>query len=387
MASDILCVLQTRIDNLEHNILGDDATPIQHIDEQVASNIKWKFRLSLVTELGEWASANLLWTNPWERDVHIRPKIHAVKAHQYVYEYLMIGKMLFPFDKRDPLFTVQPFHSQCLQEQLIPGKYQEFCDRYGAACEEMEHFRGDQIAVTWQEVTSNIPAKALDFLAHLQDHLCKSNGLPVMQLGDTSNSYVHQNMIGLVLRYMCIGGFTDCVHANIAVTIQPKWPQVFDGFVECFASPFNHVLPAYHSMFEEDKLFGSRGNFFEMLSSNGGKLPPGNYQMDPPPIIEFLETVAASVQVSLTNRPTIIMMISEWKRTRHESVLNSILRTVDYQAYSIKNRLTMKYIQTITQFHFKAPMLVYGFSTNDQLRQLMMGCNLTAVNSSQFTCR
>jgi hypothetical protein len=56
-----------------------------------------------------------------------------------------------------------------------------------------------------------------------------------------------------------------------------------DFQVECFASPMNHYLPDYYSMFESDAKFGSIGNFFtNFLSSKMERFvinPPFSYVM------------------------------------------------------------------------------------------------------------
>lgn len=53
--------------------------------------------------------------------------------------------------------------------------------------------------------------------------------------------------------------------------------------VECFASPMNHYLPDYYSMFDSDSKFGSIGNFFtNFLSSKKERFvinPPFSYVM------------------------------------------------------------------------------------------------------------
>jgi len=87
-------------------------------------------------------------------------------------------------------------------------------------------------------------------------------------------------MIGLVLRYKCMGAFSDNLHASFP----SYWMDVLGkNFVECFASPFNHKFEKYYSIYEQDRVFGSLGNFFSMVEQNNGILPLcAKYEINPP---------------------------------------------------------------------------------------------------------
>jgi hypothetical protein len=99
---------------------------------------------------------------------------------------------------------------------------------------------------------------------------------------------VREHMIGLILRYRCIGGFESNQHASI----QRGWIDTFPNMLECFASPLNHVFNDYFSVFEEDTVFGSKGNLLRsikdgVLPTRAGREEPHDVEMNPP----FEETI------------------------------------------------------------------------------------------------
>jgi hypothetical protein len=65
-----------------------------------------------------------------------------------------------------------------------------------------------------------------------------------------SGDWVEQQLIGLVLRYACMGAFGDNLHGSVSSDL----PRLLWGdYVECFASPFNHKFPKYYSIYEQDR--------------------------------------------------------------------------------------------------------------------------------------
>jgi phosphorylated CTD-interacting factor 1 len=60
-----------------------------------------------------------------------------------------------------------------------------------------------------------------------------------------------------------------------------------------FASPLNHCLDNYYSVFEIDKLFGSKGNSLKKTHLSGG------FEVNPPFIEETMEKTASMLINSL----------------------------------------------------------------------------------------
>ncbi len=88
-------------------------------------------------------------------------------------------------------------------------------------------------------------------------------------------------MVGLVMRYKCIGGFSDNMHGSV-----PRaWNDALGvgKYVECLASLFNHKFERYYSMYEQYQIFGSLKNLFSMIRQNGVMLPDnGKYKLNLP---------------------------------------------------------------------------------------------------------
>lgn len=72
------------------------------------SNKRWLHRLNLVVTLSEWVDAHLseqpvVWENQW-RDKKLTRHGRFMKASQYVYGHLMLGRMLYPNDVHNKFF-------------------------------------------------------------------------------------------------------------------------------------------------------------------------------------------------------------------------------------------------------------------------------------------
>ena len=72
--------------------------------------ILWNERLKIVNYLCNWIAKNL--------NSSIKKFERLDKAQQYVYGYLALGKMKYPMDKFDPLFTKRDY----LDESYIKTK-------------------------------------------------------------------------------------------------------------------------------------------------------------------------------------------------------------------------------------------------------------------------
>jgi len=322
-----------------------------HASPLLTENKRWLHRLNLVTTLSEWVEANL---NPrhivWEGQERDKKRARAgrsMKAAQYVYAHLMIGRMLFPRTPPDgdPLFCAEDYPNESMQLQLRKGAYPEFQAQVRLARSRVmdPHAVTTIPTVTWPMVLRKIRSH----------HIIPS----LQQFADTF-PFSRHTLIGLVLRYLCVGGLDDNLHASIT---HRGAEAMGEHCVECFASPFNHKFPTYFSIFEEDRALGSQGNFFEAISQHGGTLPATfqRYEMNPPWINAVYERLVEIVDASLASRRTdleIIVLAPQWVVTRWIpgfSMLlshphNTAYATHSLTPYTTKQPSTMQYVHDLT---------------------------------------
>ena len=221
-------------------------------DVNITTNKQWWYRLQLIHELANWVYQCL---NPahatWGRstDKKATDDGRRTKAMQYVIEHLALGKMLFPFEREDQLFTKRTYNDESMQLQLTPGLYPAFQAQVQSKLVRMSEF--DPLLrreVSWDKATSGIGAEGMRCLSQLRNSLCEKR---------LTESQIDQEMIGLVLRYKCMSAFEN----NFYGSVPSEWGDVLSHYQECFASPLNHKFRTYYSMFEEDMVFGSKGIF------------------------------------------------------------------------------------------------------------------------------
>jgi hypothetical protein len=297
----------------------------------VDNNKRWLHRLNLVTTLSEWTEANLSPTHiVWDgqdRDKKRSRQGRYMKAAQYVHAHLMIGRMLYPCVSQDPyiddpLFASEEYPNDSMQLQLRPGAYPEFQAQVRQARERVMNPRALTLIpeVTWEMVLCRI--KSPQVVSRLELFSEKSN----------LNQSV---LIGLVLRYLCVGGLDDNLHASIT---QSGAEAMGSHCVECFASPFNHKFATYFSMFEEDRVLGSQGNFFKAVEEHNGMLPTKfqRFEMNPPWINDVYERLVEIVDRSLSTRYDleIIVLAPQWVVTRWIPGFSSLLRNGKNPAYA-----------------------------------------------------
>jgi hypothetical protein len=254
------------------------------------TNSHWMKRLKSLENLANWVSRNFS-AEPVTFDgsrSHIKKLALGGKKRkgwQYVYEHLAVGKMMFPLERVDPLFTASQYEDESLKLQLRPGGYREFQRMVQATLASLHDEFTEQCdySPTWEdmerdpefkeELVTNTASKGI--LDKLRRELCARLGE-----ADPRADRVDQEMIGLVLQYKCIGAFSDNLHGSVP----ELWRELLgDQWVECFASPFNHKFDKYYSMYEQDRVFGSLGNFFSTMEITQGVLPAyGKYEMNPP---------------------------------------------------------------------------------------------------------
>jgi hypothetical protein len=341
------------------------------------TNRAWLERVKLVRELVAWVGSNLKeipvkrWMKP--RDVE---QLRESKAAQYVYGYLCLGKMLFPEDNADPLFTdpkIRVYSDYQMFTQLKPGMYHKFVE------EVSERFHSVQMGkyveyATWHRVTNGLPRNCMTILARLQDELCDRHGFSRATLGKSQDDFVSQNMIGLVLRGQCIGAFDNNLHGSVKAGWQDIVSRVGE-FTECFASPFNHKFDTYYSMFEEDRAFGSLGNFFTMVQRNRGVLPPGNYQMNPVFTNAVFERVADILKASIVNGHNLfcIVVTANWTDAPFYGQLKSLMEHDAYTEHSVAASKNVEFVHDMRQsrdvrdaaFSFTTDTAYWIFSTEE----------------------
>jgi hypothetical protein len=129
----------------------------------------------------------------------------------------------------------------------------------------------------------------------------------------------------MVLRYRCIGGLDNGLHASILPTFAEALPQ----YTECFASPINHKFKNYFSLFEEDAEYGSSGSFFKFVKQHGGALPVGHYFMNPPWTEAFCSHLA-SVILASPKQSSIILLAPHWQDAAFVKELHAASETFPY---------------------------------------------------------
>ena len=281
------------------------AKPPAAVQEQTDRNKAWGARLRVVLLMEAWLRDNL---RPDEAGC-------AEQIREHLHAHLILGKALHPTDTRDPLFTFMPFENRALKEALrYEHRYVEFCAELQRQCE-MSKDMGPAPEPTWEQAHALVSsAKGMERLRELKE------GLERQRL---SMELIEQVIIGLVLRYACVGGFEGSV---LHACVRESWGEAFDGFVDCFASPMNHRFKEYYSLFEEDAIyFGSKGNFF---AAGVKKIPAGCYHMHPPFIDGVFEALLKVLRASIgPDRPTtkVLLVTPKWDHTTYSKPLDRLV--------------------------------------------------------------
>ena len=245
-----------------------------------AENAKWNARYFGVRELIKFVRDNLL-EEKWAGESNRKRK-----AAQYVHMHFIAGRLSDKTDDRiDPLFCVNKqdhskldhFNDPVLKENLSSENYKSFQEKEQIFYEMVSEDE-DPPEVSWDYILEKsdlypLSQRAKEMLKRLQDEQYRQLGIKedFPELGQAlgENEVVVEKMIGLTLRYLCIGGFDDAIHTSLP----DMYKAHFSDCVECFTTPFTHKLDKWYSYFEEDKIFGSKGNFFSECAKNGGKIP------------------------------------------------------------------------------------------------------------------
>lgn len=305
---------------------------LQHI------NKLWQRRLDVVLAMEGWVAANLsllVFVKPGVVGLR-NPVERAEKGKASLYCHLLLGKTLHPGGS-DPLFTDDEylfdagvFRDISLQKQLDLDRSGEFTSGGGGIGRNVSAFL---VAMGGHKASINedIDSAAAPLLSAVQTAYVPESAVAVIDRlrHELSSRYtlviIDELIIGLILRYRCIGGFSSNQHASI----QSQWGEAFGKMIECFASPLNHVFSDYYSVFEEDGVFGSRGNLLRSVNSETGVLlGPNEYEMNPP----FEETIldkAASIVCNTFLAPKcsvrLVMFTPNWEDSGFFVRLNALI--------------------------------------------------------------
>lgn len=305
------------------------------------TNSVWLKRVELVEQLVAWVRPRLL-------DPKARKR--ADKAAQYVYGHLCLGKMLFSKPDLDPLFTIIDYPDEQMVEQIGELAYTAFREQlkktYGDLC--MFLHAPTRKTATWEMAVDGLSEASMKVL----DRIKRELRVPKEFSGAGEREYIHQNMIGVVLRGKCIGAFDNNLHGSV----KSRWGDIIGNYQECFASPFNHKFVHYYSMFEEDRAFGSLGNFFSMVDSNGGILPDGEYQMNPVWMNVAFEMIADILERSITHGANLICVIvaPHWDLSKFRLQFNKLMGHPMYKINSLTSDKTVNYVHDLSGKAFPA---------------------------------
>jgi hypothetical protein len=309
---------------------------------QIANKI-WQRRLDVVLAMEQWMIRHI------SRNVVVKGRVlkrrlyeFESKGREYLYCNLLLGKTLFP-DGSDELFPDQSFHDTSLHVQLEMGdngrvlnngvveQYWAELRRLRIACgvDGLVDVSSDPI-VTRVGLEKYVPYTALRKLNLLYSQLLDKH---------INEHFAEEHLIGLILRYRCVGGFESNQHGSIS----SNWGESFSDMVECFASPLNHVFGSYYSVFEQDVVFGSRGNLFRAVDHQA--LPSsGRFEMNPP----FEETILDKAADLLVNtfsnadcNTFLVMFAPDWKDSAFYEKLNSLTSRLSH--HSSKSEKMLRY--------------------------------------------
>ena len=326
---------------------------------------QWRLRLKIVRELQEWVFENLKDIPPTYQSMMVitpsTPQYKRRKSKQYVIENLALGKMMHPQEIRDPLFTFAKYDDESLRQQLKNEQYEVFENilREKITAISEADLRSES-EVTWNDIRSELANTNLNRIKELQDQLSPNADYLLGQAGPE----ITDKIICLVLRYQCLDAFENNFHGSIPNT----WSEKLNEFTECFASPLNHKLENYFSMFDEDIDFGSRGNFFKFIAEKDDILPPGKYEMNPPWMNAMYEKLQTIIEKSIkVNDVHVILIAPKWTDTKWIPGINSVLENSPerYWLYSQQIETQINYIHDMKDESFTQDTLIWVFSNTE----------------------
>jgi len=319
-------------------------------EEAIASNKQWMRRLRVVMEMEEWVAGNL--KKKGEFDTRDRSKdVLLAKGKEYFYGYLFWGRRVFS-DSDDPLFFDDDGNGEINDGSLI---YQlKTRELYNKFIEKLRELKQNMMMV---DVEKEKTVNHTDIKRFVNDDQSKRM-ISFLETNLPNTSSKDHEIIGLILRYRCVGGFESNLHGSVTA----EWASKFQGYTECFASPLNHKFEAFHSVFEEDRVFGGQGDFFKMVNENDGVLPSGNYEINPPFHSALLDQVAAIVDRSFKRNVAnlkIVMVVPVWSDTIFIPLLDNVCKSLGDRGYVCNERYSYNHtngrpLSANTNFYFLA---------------------------------
>jgi hypothetical protein len=319
------------------------------------TNMQWARRYLLVEDLVIWVRFNLNLATPNMRKKHSESDKMG-KSRQYVYEHLAIGKMKHPLERDDPLFTRASYNDASMMTQLVFGKYPEFQALVADVMKSLhEYMPNAGKEITLPDIMVDLPASSHPKIREMREVLILHNPA---RLDD--NAWLDTQLVGLILRYKCMGGFGDNLHGSVPDT----WTtELGPGFVECFASPFNHKFETYYSIFEQDKVFGSKGNFFAELQPKGYVLPDGKYEINPPWNNEMYQAVQMILANSMRSRTIQAIIVGpDWTKTTWIPGITDLLNIPGYKTNSYTGAKRIAYVNDAMLTDFPANTVYWVIS-------------------------
>jgi len=315
-------------------------------------NIRYKFINSLVNWIIEDKKFNIINKKGTKKDKSV--------IYENIVKHIMIGRMYYPNYKRDKLFVFNNYYNSSLL-RLFNNKervYLNFLERQKLLLNEMRVNIDELPVISWNYVSRKLNKKTLDYLQLLQDELCNNYNIIKGKLGYHPNVFITQHMISLILRYKCIYAFDTNLQASISKSLSNK----LSDFTECFASPFNHKFKNYFSIFDEDIIFGSKGNFFNFIDNNNNKFPSGSYEINPPFINEVFEEIAFFINNSDMKDTKILIVAPNWNDSKYYIEYNKILKKENLKKYSVFKEKTEVYNTVGNLNEIKLPTYYWFFS-------------------------
>jgi hypothetical protein len=339
-------------------------------------NALWMCRFNQVKSLVTWVRNNLKDIAPdYEeptpnrrkpcRERRRTPVEKERKAEQYVMEHLSMGKMFYPLEKDDPLFTQKQYANDSLMSQLnSPGLYDEFQEQVWICLSRIKDRLTESDTISWDTATDGMDENTKKRIESWWNRTTESTDLE------------DQRLIGLILRYRCVGGFTSTMHGSVPAI----WGQILPDFIECFASPLNHKFAQYHSLFDDDmEDFGCSGNFFRCVETNNGRLTPyKNYEINPPFANCIYDRIQSILEKTLLNRGPgsvdpkgmkILLIAPAWNDAGWMKGINDLLKQSDLHDGYAANSKTMNipkgeihYVQDMSSAQFSCDTVAWFFS-------------------------
>ena len=225
-----------------------DAAKLIHLQ---TANKLWMRRLRVVLYMEKWLGGNISRFSVEDRRTRNAYECRE-KGKGYLYCHLLLGKTLFP-NGSDPLFTDHYFDDISLWKQLE-----------GISVEDgQEDFESENVHIFWEtlksvRISNGVGETLVDVrndtviqLPHARRYVPSAASRTVEDIAlnmyeNVPKEIADEMIIGLILRYRCVGGFESNQHGSIPTNWRDEFPEMY----ECFASPLNHVFKKYYSVFK-----------------------------------------------------------------------------------------------------------------------------------------